>query len=231
MLLATSRAAGCAAIRPGSGGTWRNGCRPGQLTAAKRRPGFFLLAVIAAGVPGDLDAVVARLLSAIGWISGDGTQLTRSAAAGRLGYHGRAPAARRLQLRQARFRARKADPGRNHLRPCRPAHLAKLTVVGRQRRAGWATALLAVLPGRRGDALGGARAVNRCTQIAAQGDLMSAWRIDSVLYPAKRARKSSQAVGCEGGSFCGEWRSGSERRSRGSGGVAFGLVMYFSLRG
>jgi hypothetical protein len=37
--------------------------------------------VIAAVVPDDLDVVVARLLGAIGWINGDGTRLTGSAAA------------------------------------------------------------------------------------------------------------------------------------------------------
>jgi hypothetical protein len=43
--------------------------------------GLLLLTAIAAGVPGDLDAVVARLLGAIGWISSDDTPLTGSAAA------------------------------------------------------------------------------------------------------------------------------------------------------
>lgn len=39
-LLTTSRGRACATIRPGSGGTWRRGCRPGPPTAAKCRPGF-----------------------------------------------------------------------------------------------------------------------------------------------------------------------------------------------
>jgi hypothetical protein len=43
--------------------------------------GLLLLTAIAAGVPGDLDAVVARLLGAIGWINSDGTELTGSVAA------------------------------------------------------------------------------------------------------------------------------------------------------
>ena len=52
----------------------------------------------------------------------------------RLGHQDRAPTVRRLQLRPAGFRARKADPGRNRLRSRRPAHLAKLTVGGRPLR-------------------------------------------------------------------------------------------------
>ena len=40
MLLATSRGRGRTATRPDCGGISRNGCHPGQLTAAKRRPGF-----------------------------------------------------------------------------------------------------------------------------------------------------------------------------------------------
>ena len=40
MLLATSRGRALRTIRPGSGGTWRRGCRLGRPTAAKRRPGF-----------------------------------------------------------------------------------------------------------------------------------------------------------------------------------------------
>ena len=43
--------------------------------------GRLLLAAVAAGVSGDLDAIVAEPLSAIGWIRSDGTQLTGSAAA------------------------------------------------------------------------------------------------------------------------------------------------------
>ena len=39
-----------------------------------------LLTVIAADVSDDLDAIVARLLGAIGWTSGDGTHPTGSAA-------------------------------------------------------------------------------------------------------------------------------------------------------
>lgn len=42
--------------------------------------GLLLLAAAAARVPGDLDALVARLLGVIGWISSDGTELTRSMA-------------------------------------------------------------------------------------------------------------------------------------------------------
>jgi hypothetical protein len=38
------------------------------------------LLLLAAGFPGDLDAFLARQLGAIGWISGDGTGLTGSAA-------------------------------------------------------------------------------------------------------------------------------------------------------
>jgi hypothetical protein len=49
--------------------------------SCETQAGLLLLAVIAAGAPSDLDAVVARLLGGIGWISGDGTQLTGSTAA------------------------------------------------------------------------------------------------------------------------------------------------------
>jgi Plasmid pRiA4b ORF-3-like protein len=43
--------------------------------------GLLLLAAVAARVEGDVDAVLARLLGAIGWITSDGTELTGYAAA------------------------------------------------------------------------------------------------------------------------------------------------------
>ncbi len=82
MLLVTSRGR---SLRGDPAGLWWHLAERMPLRSADRcetQAGLLLLAVIAAGVPGDLDAVVARLLSAIGWISSDGTQLTRSAAAG-----------------------------------------------------------------------------------------------------------------------------------------------------
>lgn len=53
----------------------------GPADRCQTQAGLLLLTVIAAGVPGNPGDVVARLLSAIGWIDGDGTRLTGSAAA------------------------------------------------------------------------------------------------------------------------------------------------------
>ena len=81
MLLATSRGR---RLRGDPAGLWWHLAERMPLRSADRcetQAGLLLLAAIAAGVPGDLDAVVARLLGAIGWISSGGTQLTGSAAA------------------------------------------------------------------------------------------------------------------------------------------------------
>ena len=80
MLLVTSRGR---RLRDDPAGLWWQLAERMPLRSADRcemQAGLLLLTLIAAGVPGDLDAVVARLLGAIGWTSGDGTQLTGSAA-------------------------------------------------------------------------------------------------------------------------------------------------------
>ncbi len=81
MLLTTSRGR---RLRGDPAGLWWHLAERMPLRSADRcqtQAGLLLLAALAANVTGDLDAVVARLLGAIGWISGDGTQLTGSAAA------------------------------------------------------------------------------------------------------------------------------------------------------
>lgn len=81
MLLATSRGR---RLRGDPAGLWWHLAErmpPRSADRCETQAGLLLLAVIAAGVSDDLDAVVARLLGAIGWISGDGTRLTGSAAA------------------------------------------------------------------------------------------------------------------------------------------------------
>jgi hypothetical protein len=81
MLLTTSRGRG---LRGDPAGLWWHLAERMPVRSADRcetQAGLLLLTAIAAGVPGDLDAVVARLLGAIGWISSDDTPLTGSAAA------------------------------------------------------------------------------------------------------------------------------------------------------
>jgi hypothetical protein len=46
----------------------------------ERQAGLILLAALAAEAPGDPDVITARLLSAIGWLNGDGTELTELTA-------------------------------------------------------------------------------------------------------------------------------------------------------
>jgi pRiA4b ORF-3-like protein len=81
MLLATSRGR---RLRGDPAGLWWHLAErmpPRSADRCETQAGLLLLAVIAAGVSDDLDAVVARLLGAIGWISRDGRRLTGSAAA------------------------------------------------------------------------------------------------------------------------------------------------------
>jgi Plasmid pRiA4b ORF-3-like protein len=54
---------------------------PRSTDRCEMQAGLLLLAAVAARVEGDVDEVLARLLGAIGWISGDGTELTGWAAA------------------------------------------------------------------------------------------------------------------------------------------------------
>jgi hypothetical protein len=54
---------------------------PKSTDRCETQAGLLLLAAIAAGVSGDLNAIVAQLLGAIGWVRSDGTELTGSAAA------------------------------------------------------------------------------------------------------------------------------------------------------
>jgi hypothetical protein len=81
MLLATSRGR---SLRGDPAGLWWQLAERMPFGSADRcetQAGLLLLTAIAAGVPGDPNSVVARLLGAIGWTSGDGTRLTGSAAA------------------------------------------------------------------------------------------------------------------------------------------------------
>lgn len=81
MLLATSRGR---ALRGDPAGLWWHLAERMPVRSADRcetQAGLLLLTGIAAGVSGDLNAVVARLLGAIGWISSDGMSLSGSAAA------------------------------------------------------------------------------------------------------------------------------------------------------
>jgi len=81
MLLATSRGR---ALRGDPAGLWWHLAERMPVRSADRcetQAGLLLIAAIAAGVSSDLNAIVARLLGAIGWVSGDGTRLSGSAAA------------------------------------------------------------------------------------------------------------------------------------------------------
>jgi hypothetical protein len=76
LLMATSRGR---ALRGDPSGLWwhlaeRMPVR--SVERCERQAGLLLLIAVAAQVPGDLNAVIARLLGAIGWISGDGTGFT-----------------------------------------------------------------------------------------------------------------------------------------------------------
>ena len=81
MLLTTSR--GRALCEDPAGLWWHLAERmpPRSADRCETQAGLLLLAAIAARFPDDLDAFLARQLDAIGWISGDGTSLTGSAAA------------------------------------------------------------------------------------------------------------------------------------------------------
>jgi hypothetical protein len=81
MLLATSRGKKLRGDPPGLWWHLAERMPPRSADRCETQAGLFLLAVIAAGVSGDIDAIVAELLAATGWISSDGTQLTGSAAA------------------------------------------------------------------------------------------------------------------------------------------------------
>jgi Plasmid pRiA4b ORF-3-like protein len=80
MLLATARGR---ALRGDPAGLWwylAERMPPRSADRCEMEAGLLLLVAVAAQVPGDMDAVLARLLGAIGWISGDGTELSGSAA-------------------------------------------------------------------------------------------------------------------------------------------------------
>ncbi len=81
MLLTTSRGR---ALRDDPAGLWWHLAErmpPRSADRCEMQAGLLLLAAVAARFPGDLDAFLVRQLGAIGWISGDGTSLTGSAAA------------------------------------------------------------------------------------------------------------------------------------------------------
>jgi hypothetical protein len=80
MLLLTSRAH---AVRTDPAGLWRQLARrmpPASRDQCETQAGLILLTVIAARAEGDPDVTVARLLNAIGWVYGNGTNLDRRAA-------------------------------------------------------------------------------------------------------------------------------------------------------
>jgi hypothetical protein len=81
MLLATTRGR---TLRGDPAGLWWHLAErmpPRSSDRCETEAGLLLLTAMAARVEGDMDAVLARLLGAIGWISGDGTELTGWAAA------------------------------------------------------------------------------------------------------------------------------------------------------
>lgn len=81
MLLLTSRAR---AVRTDPAGLWWHLAQrmpPASRDRCETQAGLILLAVIAARAEGDPDVTIARLLNAIGWVSGNGTELNRRAAA------------------------------------------------------------------------------------------------------------------------------------------------------
>ena len=81
MLLTTSR--GRALSSDPAGLWWHLAERmpPRSADRCEMQAGLLLLAAVAAQIPGDVNALLARLLGAIGWIASDGTQLTGSMAA------------------------------------------------------------------------------------------------------------------------------------------------------
>ncbi len=80
MLLLTSRAR---TLRTDPPALWRHLAQrmpPASRDQCETQAGLILLTVIAARAEGDPDVIVARLLSAIGWVNGNGTQLDSRAA-------------------------------------------------------------------------------------------------------------------------------------------------------
>jgi hypothetical protein len=80
MLLLTSRAR---AVRTDPAGLWWHLARrmpPASRDLCETQAGLILLTAVAARAEGDPDVTVARLLNAIGWITGNGTDLDRRAA-------------------------------------------------------------------------------------------------------------------------------------------------------
>jgi hypothetical protein len=80
MLLLTSRAR---AVRTDPSALWWHLARrmpPASRDQCETQAGLILLTVIAAHAEGDPDVTVARLLNAIGWVTGHGTHLDRRAA-------------------------------------------------------------------------------------------------------------------------------------------------------
>jgi hypothetical protein len=81
LLLLTSRAR---AVRTDPPALWRHLAQrmpPASRDQCETQAGLILLIVIAARAEGDPDATAARLLSAIGWVNADGTDLDRHTAA------------------------------------------------------------------------------------------------------------------------------------------------------
>jgi hypothetical protein len=81
LLLLTSRAR---AVRTDPPALWRQLAQrmpPASRDQCETQAGLILLIVIAARAEGDPDATAARLLSAIGWVNADGTDLDRHTAA------------------------------------------------------------------------------------------------------------------------------------------------------
>jgi hypothetical protein len=80
MLLLTSRARAVRADPPALWWHLAQRMPPAARDECENQAGLILLTVIAARAGGDPDITVARLLSAIGWVSGSGTELDRRAA-------------------------------------------------------------------------------------------------------------------------------------------------------
>jgi Plasmid pRiA4b ORF-3-like protein len=79
MLLVTSRGR---ELRGNPAGLWWHLAErmPPKTGRCEVQAGLLLLAAVAAQVPSNADAVMARMLGAIGWIAGDGTEFTRQMA-------------------------------------------------------------------------------------------------------------------------------------------------------
>ena len=95
-------------------------------SAASRevQPGLILLVCVAARCTDALDATIARMLIAIGWLNTDGSPLTRAEGSQATAWHVRRTALARRAARRPVPRPQ-ADAGRGDVRPRRAARLAQ----------------------------------------------------------------------------------------------------------